>query len=641
MEYEKEAQQLIDKSTGKGIYPIARASDLRNDDGTPYILPAQLKVSGTDTSTTILGFTSDKGIYVGTDTGHWYYWNGSSYKDGGVYQATEIADGSVVTSKLADESVTHSKTSFINNSINLFNKEFMADGCYCSQEDGSFGINSIWSCTKIYIDSQMGYLIDTITTPSNGARHYAFFDNNNTFISGGYAQQLFSIPENAVYVMISFDTTQVSKDTYQLQYGTTLTTYESYKPFTFKNFINKSPITPEDTTFISKTGKNIFNKNAVIYGYYIDQRTGKIIANSDYCYEYIVIDRTRNITNHLVDTPQAENQNRHYAYFDANGNYISGGYRQTINEIPNNAVKISISIATKSLNTYQLEYGMVATDYEPYIPRKLSPDIVVNTSESTSNTLEVGQGKPYSTITEALDDAQENDTILIYSGVYHEHLVTSLFVTIKGTSKDECIIEYSGKSYGTDVLKINKGVLENLTLHALREEQDGSPAYCLHIDSKNGSKDSSMFVRNCRFIQDMDGSKTVGLALANNFTLEFDDCEFVNNGNGSAFYCHSCETFGDTSYTDLTGQKLVVKNCSFINNSDVDTTIHIQSQELVGAEAECVWQRNIVINQGNGGLIRMQLWNDNNNLSKDNWLGSTDWTNSILSMMNNCSELNY
>lgn len=51
------------------------------------------------TSSTILALTEDKGIYIATDTGHWYYWNGSQYVDGGVYQATGIANGSVTTEK--------------------------------------------------------------------------------------------------------------------------------------------------------------------------------------------------------------------------------------------------------------------------------------------------------------------------------------------------------------------------------------------------------------------------------------------------------------------------------------------------------------------------------------------------------------
>ena len=52
-----------------------------------------LEPSGTDTSTNILDFNENKGIYVGTDNGHWYYWNGTEYTDGGVYQATQLSAG--------------------------------------------------------------------------------------------------------------------------------------------------------------------------------------------------------------------------------------------------------------------------------------------------------------------------------------------------------------------------------------------------------------------------------------------------------------------------------------------------------------------------------------------------------------------
>lgn len=46
----------------------------------------ELRPSGADTSTNILAFTENKGIYIGSDTGNWYYWNGTQYVDGGVYQ---------------------------------------------------------------------------------------------------------------------------------------------------------------------------------------------------------------------------------------------------------------------------------------------------------------------------------------------------------------------------------------------------------------------------------------------------------------------------------------------------------------------------------------------------------------------------
>ena len=59
-----------------------------------------LNPSGVDTEANILAKTSNEGIWVGSDTGHWYYWNGNQYVDGGVYQAVEISDSSVTKPKL-------------------------------------------------------------------------------------------------------------------------------------------------------------------------------------------------------------------------------------------------------------------------------------------------------------------------------------------------------------------------------------------------------------------------------------------------------------------------------------------------------------------------------------------------------------
>ncbi len=42
-----------------------------------------------------------QGVYVCSDNGHWYYWSGTTWTDGGVYQATEIVDGSIDQNKLA------------------------------------------------------------------------------------------------------------------------------------------------------------------------------------------------------------------------------------------------------------------------------------------------------------------------------------------------------------------------------------------------------------------------------------------------------------------------------------------------------------------------------------------------------------
>lgn len=49
----------------------------------------------------IAEMTDTTRAYLLTTSGHWYYYNGSAWADGGVYQATEIADGSVTERKLS------------------------------------------------------------------------------------------------------------------------------------------------------------------------------------------------------------------------------------------------------------------------------------------------------------------------------------------------------------------------------------------------------------------------------------------------------------------------------------------------------------------------------------------------------------
>ena len=85
-----------DNDPNTNLYPNIKKENIPNKsintnklDDDVLSLIGSLKPSGTDTSTNILAFTSNKGIYVATDNGHWYYWNGSAYANGGVYQSSE------------------------------------------------------------------------------------------------------------------------------------------------------------------------------------------------------------------------------------------------------------------------------------------------------------------------------------------------------------------------------------------------------------------------------------------------------------------------------------------------------------------------------------------------------------------------
>lgn len=111
-----------DQDPNIDLYPNVKKENIPNnsidrtklDYGVNALLDSinELKPSGVDTSTNILAFTTNRGIFIGSDTGYWYYWNGSQYVSGGVYQATQ----------LSNESVTPEMTDFIY-SKNIYDKD--------------------------------------------------------------------------------------------------------------------------------------------------------------------------------------------------------------------------------------------------------------------------------------------------------------------------------------------------------------------------------------------------------------------------------------------------------------------------------------------------------------------------------------
>ena len=163
-------------------------------------LIGSLKPSGVDTSTNILAYTSNKGIYVATDNGHWYYWNGSAYADGGVYQATEIADGSITRAKLDDDLKEK-----IENSVkkiygaNLFNKNMnITPMSYINNNGGVSSNTSGDYSVSDYIAVKPNTTYST--NVANGAGKIAVFNNNKELLSSKV------ISENSVGGVLQFTT---------------------------------------------------------------------------------------------------------------------------------------------------------------------------------------------------------------------------------------------------------------------------------------------------------------------------------------------------------------------------------------------------------------------------------------------------
>jgi len=259
------------------------------------------------------------------------------------------------------------------------------------------------------------------------------------------------------------------------------------------------------------------------------------------------------------------------------------------------------------------------------------------------NTLTVGSGKQYATIQSAVTAAKDGDYVIVYPGTYNESVqcVDKKYVSIIGVDRDQCILTYSGWDYNNPTLNIGRGTIKNLTLRSTNTgTETDHTAYSLHIDtgSSIGTQDApqSFYAENCRFIGDV--RQPVGIGLKRYFTCTFVNCEFIQTSGYPAFYAHSWEV--SEGVTNLVKQRLVLKNCLFMNGSTSgNPTIQLQSQEWPNTDAEVLFHDCVVVNTSGGQTIGMHLYRDNGG-AKDKYLGSSDWTLSPLSFGNNVQGMN-
>lgn len=253
---------------------------------------------------------------------------------------------------------------------------------------------------------------------------------------------------------------------------------------------------------------------------------------------------------------------------------------------------------------------------------------------SEQKPLTVGEGKQFPTIQEAVNAAKDGDVIEVYPGTYTESVsVTEKTLTIRGTDKETCILQYPNGDYLNPPLEMGSGVLQNMTIYATHQEQlpgTIAKAYALHIDF-HISRNNTFTIENVNFINA--SYQTLGIGLRNDFTLTFKNCSFVCEGNYNAFYCHD-----DPCGEESPNQKLVMEACYFENNGTLPT-IMMQSQEQVGSDITCVWLRNEVVNKGTGKLVDRQFWNPKITEGQG-WLDMTFWKNSEKSSGNTAEELN-
>lgn len=213
----------------------------------------------------------------------------------------EIGSGEVVTEKIADGAVDYKKLSNAKIGTNIFNPRGLitAVGKYVSNVSGALVDNPVYICTETYIPVESGQAYYT----NKGIAHGAFYDINKNFVKadiviGGSNVSSFTVPEGAVFVRFSRNTTDV--DFFKRDFIISKEQNPTYVPFFFaiedlringeailENSVGSNQIQQHsvDTRHIKPLkllNDNIFNPNqSFLKGYFFDDN-GELASNPNY-----------------------------------------------------------------------------------------------------------------------------------------------------------------------------------------------------------------------------------------------------------------------------------------------------------------------------------------------------------------------
>ena len=530
-------------------------------------LIGSLKPSGTDTSTNILAYTSNKGIYVATDNGHWYYWDGTKYADGGVYQAKEIADGSVSVEK----------TDFVKRGKNLYDKSKAIDGYYISYTNGNQSTNSAFFASDfIEIDSSQGYVALNIYNNFQ----MAFYDSTKKYISGAYFKSnpngVIAIPSNAKYVR--FSERVEAKNQIQLEYGQTKTQYQEYQ----YAFSKQKPISQE-TSEVNNENSLLTKTNLIDY---TDNTINKYYENVNSSYTGSGCWIINNVIRLKPNTK--------YSIYPKNSFYEAFTWLTTCPKTVSGQSKVENFGYTSST-------GCFTTDDEHiflYITLKTIPDKSMKLIEGDmpnenvvfgdkvlfgnfeKKTFYVGANRQFTKLKDGVEYASQfpNALLIVDDGTYDlvneygqdyldnanndKGLVLKNGLHIKFSSKSKVVFNYNGSNayIHTEFSPFNTGIyggtLENMTLEC------SNCRYAIHDERGSSSDRYENRYINC--VMSLDNSQNpdwsnpqnIGGGLGQDGYIEIIGCVFNN-----AITYHN-KNYGSTQAKS----KVIIKDCYLQNN---------------------------------------------------------------------------
>lgn len=210
-------------------------------------------------ATSIQNMTDTSKIYVLTTNGHWYYYDGTNWQDGGTYQSTGIGNNNVTYSNLFED-LENSFESVVDNDTDYSNG--FHEGQFI-QPNGVLANNNSTSSLELNVEEKETYLFNslyntTIFTLTNPL--YVILDENNNIIQKEIIEnstnevltRKISIPKLGKKLIIN--TVNRQNATFEQRYGITCFKIKNY------NQANKIKYEQLDTEL-----KNIFKEEYTNY----------------------------------------------------------------------------------------------------------------------------------------------------------------------------------------------------------------------------------------------------------------------------------------------------------------------------------------------------------------------------------------
>ena len=199
----------------------------------------------------------------------------------------------------------------------------------------------------------------------------------------------------------------------------------------------------------------------------------------------------------------------------------------------------------------------------------------VKSSHGKGRTLYVGGTGPnnYTKIQDAINDANDGDTIFVYSGVYKENLIINKTINLIGEKRETTIINSSNRGIIIDI-RADNVTIQNFTL------QSNSPFTTgISITSSNYNTITNTTIENCWY-----GIGIAGLSGNSNYNTitntTIENCKFVGiliggysgNSNYNTITNTTIENcwygiattgfFGKSNYNTITNT--TIENCKFV-----------------------------------------------------------------------------